>query len=206
MGSGSSSKWVSEYSPHEASGPAALQMESLWEKAPGFLCLMWSNTSTQHASTTCPFSSCHLQPVTGAAKDLPLSSSTQSSSGSVPGQELRRSSTVNPRAQHHLWQPAPCSTKQKLQEELHEPCLVPEAAHCLSSHPHHCPRGCSGMQTPVMTAESGRARGHGQLLHFPPTKSQKWQKVKAHQHVKTLVIIKTFFFFVKSPPGNGVGD
>lgn len=66
---------------------------------------------------------------------------------------------------------------------------------CLSSHPHPCPRGCSGMQTPVRTAESGREWGHWQLLHFPPTKSQKWQKVKAHQHVKTLVIIKTFFFF-----------
>lgn len=57
------------------------------------------------------------------------------------------------------------------------------------------PKCCSGMQIPVRTAETGRARGHGQLLHFPPTKSQKWQKVKAHQHVKTLVIIKTFFFF-----------
>lgn len=43
--------------------------------------------------------------------------------------------------------------------------------------------------------EAGTARGRGQLLHFPPTKSQKWQKVKAHQHVKTLVIIKTLFFF-----------
>lgn len=163
-------------------------MESLWEKASGFLCPMWRNASTQHASTTCPFSSCYLQPVTGAAKDLPLSSSTQSSSGSVQGQEMRRGSTVNP-------SPAPplAASPLFLSKSCRRNCLVPEAAHYLSSHPHHCPRGCSGMQTPVRTAESGRARGQGQLLHFPP-KSQKWQKVKAHQHVKTLVIIKTFFF------------
>lgn len=61
----------------------------------------------------------------------------------------------------------------------------------LSGHPLHCPKGYSGMQTSDLEGQ----RGPGQLLHFPPTKSQKWQKVKAHQHVKTLVKIKTIFFF-----------
>lgn len=51
----------------------------------------------------------------------------------------------------------------------------------------------------------GRARGHGQLLHFPPTESQKWQKVKAHQHVKTLVIIKTVFLLSNLLLGKGTG-
>lgn len=58
------------------------------------------------------------------------------------------------------------------------------------------------MQTLIRTAERGWGQeGPEQLLHFQSSKSQKWQKVKAHQHVKTLVIIKniiSFFFFLFS--------
>lgn len=64
------------------------------------------------------------------------------------------------------------------------------------SSPHRCLKGCSKMQALSRTAGRGWGQeGPEQLLHFQSSKSQKWQKVKAHQHVKTLVIIKTFVFF-----------
>lgn len=53
---------------------------------------------------------------------------------------------------------------------------------------------------------SGGAEGPGRPLRFPPTESQKWQEVKAHQRVKTLVIIKTCFFLLMSLLlGKGLG-
>lgn len=74
----------------------------------------------------------------------------------------------------------------------------------LSSCPHHRRAALEHRLRSGQPNLEGQAEGAWQLCHFPLTKSQKWQKVKADQHVKTLVTIKTFLFsFVKSPPGMG---
>lgn len=137
-----------------------------------------------------PSITCHLQPVTGAAKDLPLSTSTQSSSGGLQcagaGAEKRQyskpQSPAPPLAASLLFLRKSCRRNNA------SPVLSPGLLSLTVQPPTPLPKRL------LWNAESGRARGCGQLRHFPPTKSQKWQKVKAHQHVKTLVIIKTFLF------------
>lgn len=69
--------------------------------------------------------------------------------------------------------------KAASQEEPWLLCPSPREASLTSqsSHPCHCPKGC--LQHSGQPNLEGH-RGPGQLFHFPPTKSQKWQKVKAH--------------------------
>ena len=89
---------------------------------------------------------------------------------SVQRQRLRRGSTANPRAQGLLAPPA-AGTPMARRRRRNCGCRVLSPAEAvlasLSSSPHHHPKGCSGTQTPVRTAEPGGAEGAWAAAPFP---------------------------------------